>query len=93
MLKARELGAAAARARLTPELRAALIPQRLLDPDRAVALAVALAQVGDTATALTMLERASTGDSRLTQLLSDPLLAPLRSSSRFAQLLRKTTTD
>ena len=93
MLKARELGAAEARARLTPELRAALIPQRLLDPERAVALAVALAQVGDTATALTMLERAPAGDSRLTQLLSDPLLAPLRSSRRFAQLLRKTTAD
>jgi hypothetical protein len=47
MLKARELGAAAARERLTGELRDALVPVRMLDAERAVALAVALAQVGD----------------------------------------------
>ncbi len=93
MLKARELGAAEARARLTPELRAALVPQRSLEAERAVALAVALAQVGDTATALTLLERANAGDSRLAQLLTDPLLAPLHSSGRFAQLLKRATAN
>jgi hypothetical protein len=93
MLKARELGAAEARARLTPELRDALVPQRSLEAERAVALAVALAQVGDTATALTLLERANSGDSRLAQLLTDPLLAPLHSSGRFAQLLKRATAN
>jgi hypothetical protein len=54
---------------------------------------VALAQVGDTATALTLLERANSGDSRLAQLLTDPLLAPLHSSGRFAQLLKRGTAN
>lgn len=91
MLKARELGAAEARARLTPELRAALIPRRALEAERAVALAVALAQVGDTATALTLLERANSGDSRMASLLTDPLLAPLHASGRFAELVKRAT--
>jgi serine/threonine protein kinase len=89
MLKARELGAAAARERLTGELRDALVPVRMLDAERAVALAVALAQVGDTATALTLLERASPMDSRLPQLLADPLLAPLHASSRYVEVMRQ----
>jgi aminoglycoside phosphotransferase (APT) family kinase protein len=85
MLKSRELGPREARERLTPELRAALTPRRVLDAEHAVALAVALAQVRDTSTALTLLELAS-NDSRLPELLADPLLAPLHRSARFTRL-------
>jgi tetratricopeptide (TPR) repeat protein len=89
MLKARELGPGAARASLAGELREALVPQRMLDAERAIALAVALAQVGDTATALTMIERASPMDSRLPQLLADPLLAPIEKSQRYRDVLQR----
>jgi predicted Ser/Thr protein kinase len=89
ILKARELGPGAARASLRGELRDALVPQRMLDAERAIALAVALAQVGDTATALTMIERASPMDSRLSQLLADPLLAPIQKSERYRDVLQR----
>jgi hypothetical protein len=89
MLRARELGPGAARASLRGELREALVPARMLDAERAIALAVALAQVGDTATALTMIERASPMDSRLPQLLADPLLAPIQKSERYREVVQR----
>jgi serine/threonine protein kinase len=89
MLRASELGPAVARVRIMPEVRAALQPRRTLDADRAVALAGALAQVGDTATALTLLELAGAPDSRLPVLLADPLLDPVRSSARFDRVRRR----
>ena len=89
MLNSLDLGPAEARERILPELRAALSPRRVLDAERAVALAAAVVQVGDTGTALTLLELAGTPDSRLAQLLSDPLLTPLRSSARFEAVRRR----
>lgn len=83
MLRAREEGRGAAARRLLEEVRAALTPRRTLEVEHAIGLATALAQVGDTATALTILEQANRRDPRLRTLLLDPMLHPLRRSARF----------
>lgn len=88
MLNARESGTAVARERIEKALRAALVPRRALDPERAVGLAAALVMTGDTSTALTLLEL-SERDRRLPVLLADPLLGQLRSSGRFDRVLRR----
>ncbi|HMN08602.1 MAG TPA: serine/threonine-protein kinase, partial [Gemmatimonadaceae bacterium] len=88
MLRVREEGTGAAARRLTGEVRAALTPRRPLDAERAVGLAAALAQVGDTATALTILEQGNRDDPGMRTLLMDPLLHPLRRSARFDAVRR-----
>lgn len=72
--------------RLSGDVRDALVPRRVLEAERAVGLAAALAQSGDTATALTLLERANPSDPGLRALLLDPLLQPLQRSARFRDL-------
>lgn len=86
MLWAREQGARMAGRRLSGDVRDALVPRRVLEAERAVGLAAALAQSGDTATALTLLERANPSDPGLRALLLDPLLQPLQRSARFRDL-------
>ncbi len=88
MLRVREEGTGAAARRLTGEVRAALTPRRPLDAERAVGLAAALAQVGDTATALTILEQGNRDAPGMRTLLMDPLLHPLRRSARFDAVRR-----
>lgn len=88
-LRVRESGRTAAIHALAPTVNVALTPRRRLHAARAAWLAAALAQTGDSSTALTMLEQADTSDSQLVALLSDPLLAPLRGSARFKEVVRR----
>ncbi len=89
-LRTQEMGGEYAYSYLLSELRDALTPRRTLDAERAVWLAAALAQTGDTAVALTILEQANVRDARMHELLADPLLDPIRRSERFDRVMRRT---
>jgi tetratricopeptide (TPR) repeat protein len=71
--------------------RAEAVHQRLLAarPLPAGALAMWYVAAGDHAEALTMMERALAGGSRLAALNVDPAFDPLRSDARFAEVARK----
>ena len=91
ILIARDRSTEEARELLQPYVAESLSPGRTLEADRAVSLAAALVQLGDSFTALRLLEKASTTDARLAPLLNDPLLAPLRTNARFQRVLRRAT--
>ncbi|MEO7965460.1 MAG: serine/threonine-protein kinase [Gemmatimonadaceae bacterium] len=86
-------GRAAARASLSDEVRRALTPRRMLDPERAFGLARALVVVADTATALTVLEQTTAPDPTAAPRFADPALAPLAQDPRFVALRRKVLGD
>jgi eukaryotic-like serine/threonine-protein kinase len=88
LLQARQEGARAARGHLAKELRQVLVPDRTLDGEQAVGMAKALAVVGDTATALAVLERAGTPDLAMLPQLDDPLFARVSGSRRFVRVRR-----
>ncbi len=91
ILIARDRSTEEARELLQPYVAESLSPGRTLEADRAVSLAAALVQLGDSFTALRLLEKASTTDARLAPLLNDPLLAPLRTNARFQRVLGRAT--
>lgn len=92
-LRAQRDGRSAAREYLAEDVKAALVPRRMLEPARAFGLARALVAAGDKSTALTVLGQTRSPDPTAGPLFDDPAFAALARDPRFQALRRRVVGE